>query len=249
MPPIPVYTDSPIASKASGVTPQTASSGATASSQKETAPTTTTALPTQTQNYPQAKPGAAPSLPTPTARATAYIPHIPTQDLARNDGPPPPMPGVAPQPMKTTHLPPPPKDGEKYVSPQATTSSPQSATVPYPQQMSFAPPTMAYPAQQSGTMSAVAPTPTYGGQGIGASAGQGGHLPLQHPPGYHQNVNASGLDNYQQSAMSRNDSNYQQQHGAAEDGGVWNAAKKWAQATGEKLVAAETEVWKRINKE
>jgi hypothetical protein len=97
-------------------------------------------------------------------------------------------------------------------------------------------------------MSAVASTPTYGGNGVGVSSGQAGQLPLQHPAGYYQNANASELDNYQRSAISRNDSDYQQQHGA-EDDGVWNAAKKWAQATGEKLVAAETEVWKRINKE
>lgn len=227
MPPIPVYGDSPIAAKASGVTPQTKSSPG--ESQQHVKSPQITAAPTETQaqsTYPQARPGAVPTLPTPTAASqarAAYIPPTPTQNLRENDGPPQPEPGAVPRPTRTTHLPPPPKDGEKYVP------APQSAQVPYPQQMAIPPPTMVYPAQQSGTSSAIASTPTYGGQ---------------HPPGYHQNVHASERDNYQRSAMGRNDSDYE-----AEEDGVWNSAKKWAQATGEKLVAAETEVWKRINKE
>ena len=34
-----------------------------------------------------------------------------------------------------------------------------------------------------------------------------------------------------------------------EDESVWGSAVKWAQAAGEKLSAAESEVWRRINKE
>ncbi|KAI0128723.1 hypothetical protein BJ170DRAFT_343084 [Xylariales sp. AK1849] len=242
MPPIPVYTDSPVATKPSGVTPQTASQPPQAS-QNHATPATTTASPTRVQAaYPQALPGAAPSLPTATGAAQAhpsYMQPAPSQDLKREDGPPLPEPGAVPTSTSVrSHLPPPPKVGEKYVPPQITSAS-QSASMPYPRQMSIPSPTIAYPAQQHGTSTAAAPSSAYGGdQGTGGS--------LQHPPGYQQNVNASELDGYQRSAIFRNDS--AQQHSQPEEG-VWNSAKKWAQATGEKLAAAETEVWKRINKE
>jgi len=36
---------------------------------------------------------------------------------------------------------------------------------------------------------------------------------------------------------------------AEEDEGVWGSAVKWAQTAGKKLSEAESEVWKRINKE
>ncbi|KAF3019419.1 hypothetical protein E8E14_012984 [Neopestalotiopsis sp. 37M] len=250
MPPIPIYADSPVAAKPSGVTPQTAVAGAAAGHEKTT-PATVTASPTQsrTSSYPEAKPGAVPSLPAPTGTAAApsraaYIPPTPTQGLVdKSDAPPPPQPGAAPQPTasRTTHLPPPPKDGEKYVSPQ-------SAPAPsYPQQMSIPPPTMAYPAQQSGTMAAAPPPSTTTMYSSQIGAGSGAQQSLEHPPGYQQNADASELDRYQQSAIRRNESGYE--YGSDDDEGVWNSAKKWAQATGEKLVAAETEVWKRINKQ
>jgi hypothetical protein len=94
--------------------------------------------------------------------------------------------------------------------------------------MGIPPPTAAYPAQQQGTA-----IPGYG---------------------------PSGLDSYQQ--QHRNQSGNDGSlgiggGGMGADGGwsgaqgqnVWDSAKKWASATGEKLAAAENEVWKRINKE
>ncbi len=81
-------------------------------------------------------------------------------------------------------------------------------------------------------------------------AGYGGQN-LQHPPGYQQDANASALDRYQgttASAAAAAAVNREGQH-SSEEGGVWDAAKKWAQATGQKLAVAENEVWKRINKE
>jgi hypothetical protein len=68
---------------------------------------------------------------------------------------------------------------------------------------------------------------------------------LSHPPGYHQNANASELDRYQRSATEQRESD---DSGSGLDG-VWGAAKKLAQQTGERLAAVETEVWKKINKE
>ncbi|KAJ3573652.1 hypothetical protein NPX13_g4620 [Xylaria arbuscula] len=65
---------------------------------------------------------------------------------------------------------------------------------------------------------------------------------LSHPAGYQQNVNASEFDRYQRTA--------QEQRVLDDSGdGVWGAAKKLAQQTGERLIAVESEVWKKINKE
>ncbi|KAI8963973.1 hypothetical protein F5Y11DRAFT_318006 [Daldinia sp. FL1419] len=232
MAPIPVYTDSPInAAKASGVTPQTAPPSSTAK------PTTTTSSPTSSsQAYPPAQPGAVPSLPTVTAEASqAHVSPQPTQ-VANHDGPPAPQPGAVPVPsgVTKTNIPPPPKAGEK------------PASIPYPQQMSIPPPTTPYPSQQQGTSTAPVPTSVYGDQGPIALSGPPIHHSLEHPPGYHQNSNASELDRYQRSAIQR--SEIEGQAGNSE-GGVWEAAKKWAHQTGEKIVAAENEVWKKINKE
>lgn len=132
--------------------------------------------------------------------------------------------------------------------------------MPYPPQMAIPAPTAAYPAQQHGTITAagsslVTTLPGY------AAGGQS----LQHPQGYQQDANAaSGLDRYQASAAQRGGGGggggayYSPAATAGADSeqgrqspeeGVWDTAKKWAQATGQKLAAAEGEVWKRINKE
>ncbi|CAJ2510053.1 Uu.00g059530.m01.CDS01 [Anthostomella pinea] len=230
--PVPVYTDSPItaAAKPSGVTPQTA---APAGMPKQPAPTPTSATTTQQPSYPAAQPGAVPTLPTPTAAAQAYAP--------ASNGPAPPQPGAAP-----VSIPPPPKAGEKYQPPQQT-PAPQPATMPYPQQMSVPSPTATHPSQQRGTSTAAIPQPSpFGAQlpvGLGGQDGQS----LQHPPGYHQNANASELDRYQRSAIQQ--SEFDGKTGEESEEGIWGTAKKWAQQTGEKLVTAEHEVWKKINKE
>lgn len=251
MPPIPVYSDSPIAAKPLGVTPQTATPD-TSAPQSAAAPTTTTATPTKTQAsyYPPAQPGAVPSLPAPTGTAQAYVlPAQPTPTGTRNVGnygPPPPQPGAVPAPTKTAQLPPPPKAGERYVPPPQQTSAPQFVTTTYPQQMAIPPPTAAYPAQQHGTSTVPDPSSAYGGQGPGGFTGQGGQT-LGHPPGYHQNANASELDNYQASSLQRNES--RDRLDETEGEGVWDQAKKWAAVAGSKIAAVESEAWKRINKE
>lgn len=126
--------------------------------------------------------------------------------------------------------------------------------MPYPQQMSISPPAMAYPAQQYGTATATGPSTSLYGQtsgvtGSSSSSSNNNNHTLDHPPGYHQNVNASELDEYhQQAALGRNDSAGARADAAGEEG-LWGAAKKLAQGAGEKLVTAESEVWKRINKQ
>ncbi|KAI1653187.1 hypothetical protein F4813DRAFT_375746 [Daldinia decipiens] len=234
MAPIPVYTDSPIvAAKASGVTPQTAPPSST--SKPTPTPTPTSSLPTSSsQAYPSAQPGAVPLLPTTTADASqARVSYQPIQ-TANHDGPPAPQPGAVPVPtgITKTNIPPPPKVGEKLVN------------IPYPQQMAILPPTAPYQTQQRGTSTVPMPISEYSNQGSTPLSGPPVHS-LEHPPGYHQNSNASELGNYQRSAIQR--SEVEDQTGT--ESGVWEAAKKWAHQTGEKIAAAETEVWKKINKE
>ncbi|KAI2463682.1 hypothetical protein F4781DRAFT_426154 [Annulohypoxylon bovei var. microspora] len=235
MAPIPVYTDSPIAaSKPSGVTPQTAHTSSTS----KPAATSTSPTSSNKTSYPPAQPGAIPSLPTPTAAVShAYIPP--------RDGPPAPQPGAFPTPpvATRTNIPPPPKAGEKYQPPQQTSAN-QPMNMPYPPQMSIPPPSAPYSAQQHGTSTASVPTSAYSGQGPTALGGPPTQS-LQHPPGYHQNVNASELDMHQRSALQQSELEDQRD----DSGGVWDSAKKWAQHTGERLAAAENEVWKKLNKD
>ncbi|KAI1500368.1 hypothetical protein F5X99DRAFT_237635 [Biscogniauxia marginata] len=231
MAPIPVYTDSPIsAAKPSGVTPKTAVPAGHPSPVPNYTAATATASPTSPTpaSYPAAQPGAAPSLPTSTPLYTAIA------GLA------PPQPGPTP-----ASVPPPPKAGEKYQHPQPT-PAPQLATMPYPQQISIPSPATSYPSQQHGTSTATAPSSLYGKQPSTSLGGGQDTQHFQHPPSYQQDTNASELDRYQRSAIQQNEL---EAHTAGDSEGIWGTARKLAQQTGEKLAAAENEVWKKINKE
>ncbi|KAK5629662.1 hypothetical protein RRF57_005377 [Xylaria bambusicola] len=226
MAPIPVYTNSPItAAKPDGVTPKTASSK-----------THITATPTPTSTstpatYAAAQPGAVPSLPTATGAVANSARHpTPTTSIA-SASPAPPHPGSIP----VSGVPPPPKFGERYQPPTQVSTT----TMPYPEQMAIPGPMVPH-SQQRGTSTVI----------VASSSPYQAHLPsdnlgaesLSHPVGYQQNVNASEFDRYQRAAM--------EQRELDDSGdGMWGAAKKLAQQTGERLVAVENEVWKKINKE
>ncbi|KAI0486865.1 hypothetical protein F4859DRAFT_316414 [Xylaria cf. heliscus] len=256
MAPIPVYTNSPItAAKADGVTPKTASSDApcktpcktdkasSSSSSPTSGYTPSTSTSTSTYAASAAQPGAAPSLPAPTgpARAQPYAPVQPTPTTSIASGcPAPPQPGSVP----VSSLPPPPRAGERYQLP-AQTPAPPAATIRYPHQMAIPAPTPPPPSQQRGTSTtAMASSSPYGTRipstttGIGNDDAQS----FSHSAGYQQDANASELDRYQRSALEQRE---------LDDGGssIWGAAKKLAQQTGERLAAAESEVWKKINKD
>ncbi|KAI0526546.1 hypothetical protein F5B22DRAFT_164913 [Xylaria bambusicola] len=224
MAPIPVYTNSPItAAKPDGVTPKTEPS----KSQRTSTPTSTSASTPAT--YAAAQPGATPSLPTPTRAVSSSALHTtPTTSIA-SASPAPPQPGSVP----VSGVPPPPKVGERY---QPPTQDP-TATMPYPEQMAIPGPTIPY-SQQRGTSTATAASPYQ----AHVPSGNVGAESLSHPTGYQQNVNASEFDRYQRTAMEQRE---------LDDGGegMWGAAKKLAQQTGERLVAVENEVWKKINRE
>ncbi|KAF4468316.1 hypothetical protein FALBO_4799 [Fusarium albosuccineum] len=244
MPPVPIYTASPItAAKPSGITPQTArpedpeaSAGAPQSADSITSA------------YPAAQPGARPSMPAPTGapQPSANIQPTPTR-TAVDVSPPAPQPGAVPTPPSGGHLPPPPKAGETQHNAQT-----QATEVPMPPQMSYAPPGGSeFAARRSSTTTAPGPSPMAALGSTPVQAGRSGDN-FSHPPGYHQDVHASEFTSAQRAAHEAS----VEQEGRRpsllgdEDGeGVWQAAKKWASAAGESLAAAENEVWKRINKE
>lgn len=279
MPPIPIYIQSPInAAKASGATPQTdeapEEAGRVPAANDQPPVTTTTAAvhaqahahshspPQGGGGYPPARPGAVPSLPAPTGTVPSHhapVHPTPTQRLA-DPGPPPPQPGAVPTPpgggggwattATTATLPPPPRAGEAYHEPEPT----QAPMMPYyPSQMAIpAPAAPYYPSAQRGTATATggayyAPAPqNFGGETFDPEER------FEHPPGYHQNINASEFDSNKRSAHLANVS-YEQRSGIASgdegDDGVWDAAKKLVHQAGEKLSAAEGEVWRMINKD
>lgn len=270
MPPIPIYSNSPInAAKADGVTPQTADKGQNGSSPP--LPTTTTAAAAAQGGpppaYPAAQPGASPAIPAPTGAPTLpqYQPAIqptPTQPLAASQGPPPPQPGAVPLAPGTAAS----TGGGAAIGPPTkatTTATPSTTTAPppYPAQMNIPPPmgtaTGAIPQSVQRGTSTAATTTTFSGGFIPP-----GPSPLEHPPGYHQDVNADALNRYQRAAQDALEEEERRSRrtssvsaglaglaGGDGEEGVWSGAKKMMAAAGEKLAAAEGEVWKRINKE
>jgi len=227
MPPIPIYSSSPInPSKASGVTPKTAESQEN-NPQVPSGPT-----PTTKQAYTPAQPGATPFLPVQTGTAQASSsPPQPTR-TQQQEGPPPPQPGAAPTASKS--LPPPPKTGESYHPPEPT----PAPTMPMPPQMSYSPPSSAYTPYQ-GT------TTTQPNTARPVMLGGAGDADLSHPPGYQQNTAADQFTSQQRHQASMAEGRTYD----GEDDGVWDQAKKWATGVGDSLAAAESEVWKRINKQ
>ncbi|WYZ40445.1 hypothetical protein EsH8_IV_000786 [Colletotrichum jinshuiense] len=254
MPAIPIFKESPInASKASGTTPQTEAPHAKGNSSNvpELSQSQVGAIApssTHPQQYPPAQPGAVPSLPVQTASSQAYPVPRPTPTQNANDvSPPPPQPGAAPVPgTGNLTLPPPPKAGQTYQPPAPVPAT--QVTIPYPPQMAIPPPTMSYSAQRgSSTSTAVGPQTT-GPRPI--PLGGDPATSLAHPPGYQQDVSASEFSSHQRAAhhaavASSAERGYQVQP----EEGVWDAAKKWAQAAGGSLAAAEQEVWRRFNKD
>ncbi|KAK0753405.1 hypothetical protein B0T18DRAFT_13668 [Schizothecium vesticola] len=236
MPPITIYSNAPVtAAKADGVTPKTAApdDGLDDGEGIQTAPRH------------QGLPEYVPAHPTPTR----------TTNTA-NYGPPPPQPGAVPRlptATATSNLPPPPR---------ASSSSAQQPPFPgitQPPQMSIPPP--AAPYGQRGTMPGPGQSTniTYpaGYQQHSGSADYGGtgsaqDSDLSHPPGYQQRSDPSDYgvryDNYGMPNRTGGGGGHGSDgasHGGDEGNGVWG----FLQAAGKKLSDAETEVWRRINKE
>ncbi|KZL87631.1 hypothetical protein CI238_07768 [Colletotrichum incanum] len=258
MPAIPIFKDTPInASKASGAIPQTEqpqsnvnSNNAPDLSHSQVGAPAPALAPSSIhqQSYSPAQPGAAPSLPAQTASAQAYPALRPSPTQKTDDvSPPPPQPGAAPVPVTgTSTLPPPPKAGEVYQPPAPTPAT--LAAPPYPPQMGIPPPTMSHSALR-GSSTSIANGPQMTGPRPIPLGGDPASS-LEHPPGYRQDVSASEFSSHQRAAHhAAVASSAERGFQAQSEEGVWDTAKKWAQAAGGSLAAAEQEVWKRINKD
>ncbi|RDA94351.1 hypothetical protein CP533_3787 [Ophiocordyceps camponoti-saundersi (nom. inval.)] len=242
MVPIPVYSASPINAASETPTP-------TDKNQNKTQPpATTTRLGLEGRQH--AQPGAVPALPA----ATGVPQPAPVAAIPSRVSPPAPQPGPAPAPPG---LPPPPKAGETAAAaakqqsqaPAQTTTPPQ-VPLQVPPQLSYQAPAAAQPIQgRSSTMA----------DPHGHMGGRGSYPTSVHSTG----VNASSAGYGQGTQLSYGGSGYPHQQPFSgpqnsittspaevddQSPGVWDTARKWASAAGESLAAAESEVWKRINK-
>ena len=221
MAPVKLFNHAPItAAKPDGVTPKTATPDDGTNDNE---------APHSTSNN-QGLPQYVPAHPTPTRTTNTG-----------NYGPPPPQPGAVPRlPTATTTglLPPPPRasDTSQNQAPFPGITQPPQMSIPQP----------ATPYGQRGTMPATGPNFTHpqGYQQVdyGRQAGPAQSDNLSHPPGYQQRTdpsdNGSRYDNYGNPNQTRDGS-------GEEEAGLWS----YLQAAGKKLSDAETEVWRRINKE
>lgn len=200
--------------------------------------------------YPAAAPGASPPMPAPTGAVQQRydIQPTPTSTQPLQDNPPPAQPGAVPvPPTGTAHsIPPPPKAGET-LRPEHLQAATQAASMP--PQMSYAPPT-ASATQRSSTSTVPAPQSSF----PVPSPLAGPPADLGHPPGYQQDIHASEFTSNQRAAhnaaVGEQGGIFSGSGGrSGSEEGIWDAAKKWANAAGESIAAAESEVWKRINKD
>lgn len=92
-------------------------------------------------------------------------------------------------------------------------------------------------------------------RGTTIAFGHARHMSSEHPPGYQQDPTAGELTRYQRAAqealeeeqLARRPSLSEEAAGVVD--GVWGSVKGVVAAAGEKIAAAEEEVWKRINKD
>ena len=183
-----------------------------------------------------------------------------------DQGPPPPQPGSFPTPPGAHHasINPPPRatGGPSPSFPQRQERVPAYRPTQPPPQMSVPAPDLPYlqrgtSTTAAATTSTTSTTTTTTGQPVIGAPLPGMVQPAQvdslaHPPGYQQNTNASEFTSGQRAAHAASISTDRERapiSGDDEDDGVWDSAKKWAQVAGDKLSAAETEVWRRINKD
>lgn len=185
-------------------------------------------------------------MPAPTSAAQHYAPVQPTSTAKTDlDIPPPPQSGPVPTPLASSRkIPPPPKASEKSQAPQQ----------PYPPRMSIPPPTAAYGAQPPASSSSMATTSSSAYPVNLPTAWNGApRRSLEHPPGYQQNKYASDFTSDPRWAQGTSNSSglgdSPEKTGGIDTEDVWNTAKQWISAAGEKLSQTEAEIWRRISKE
>ncbi|KAG9233990.1 hypothetical protein BJ875DRAFT_27997 [Amylocarpus encephaloides] len=203
------------------------SSPINAGSKKPSAVTPQTALPVSRDSPPSraSNPATATASTTLTSTASSSCP--------------PPQPGTAsPAQNKSSESCPPPQQTS------ANTAMPQ----PYPPQMSIPPPTTAFGQPHSVTSTSNASSSSYP---VPLPSQDDGRHSFEHPPGYHQNINASELTSEQRRAIeASNTSRDSSERMSGEEGeGVWNSLGKMAQQAGAKISEAEAGIWRSINAE
>ena len=260
MAPIPIYSQSPIspAKFVDGVTPRTTASETPckgSAARQIFASTTLSAQTDEHGDYSAAQPGppASSGLATGPAGADQNGPLTPTQAKTRHrrtgSSPTRPVAWAAPG-TPSSKLYPPPAAGKPY-QPPVPASAPQPPTLRYAPEEARALQPLPFQLNTS-TASTSLPPPTFAQRNPEGSPGRDSS-PADHPPGYQQNVNASEFSSHQRAAhhaQVESEWHWSGMPDAAEDDeGVWHSAVKWAQSAGEKLKAAETEVWRRVNKD
>lgn len=150
-------------------------------------------------------------------------------------------------------------------------------TTVMPAQMAYPPPEASHSIRGTSTSTTTQPSPYAPALGpvqlpvggIGGTINQA--TDMSHPPGYQQDVHAAEFSSGQRAAhnayVTENSSNYPGFSNSVGGGGgggyggssggdnyeddesLWNTAKKWASAAGSSLAAAESEVWKAVNKD
>ncbi|KAL2128141.1 hypothetical protein VTI74DRAFT_9612 [Chaetomium olivicolor] len=230
MPPIQLHTKSPInAAKASGATPQTDQSvdRAPAGAATSTSPFQPHPNPTPTRTVapevpPPPQPGAVPRLPKPTGTATTFSSQPPSRPGVSPDAgaPPPPAPTPAPIPGPEVQIP----------------------EVSYPPQIAVPSPSVGH--NQRGTSTATAPPRTAPAKLWGSAQAYQPPNPVPAPSPYE-----GGPGGYQQNTAGFDQPSYGPGNGGEQEDGFLGSAMRLAKAAGEKLSAAESEVWRRINGE
>ncbi|ERS97224.1 hypothetical protein HMPREF1624_06555 [Sporothrix schenckii ATCC 58251] len=240
-------------------------------------PATTSAVGSSSRpstNYtpPPPQPGAVP-VPPSTAGANNYVragtsPGPPTTTAAAVL-PPPPRAGES---LASTGI----LSAQTQTQTQTQQAQQPTSTMSLPPQMGIAPLTASpYPSAARGTSTATTQGAAYGGMPQPTGLAQGlamgeqqerQQINLNHPPGYVQDpyaaemtgsqrataaqVGTSGGGNGGLSSYHSNSAFNSSNRSTFDDGngeGLWDAAKKFAVSAGERLSAAETEVWRRIN--
>lgn len=242
---IQIHTEDPIS--ASSITPQTSNAGNPSQPAKSTAP--------PPYVYPPAEPGAV--APTPTRT----VPH------SSSYGPPAPQPGAGsvPPPRITAQLslPPPPKAGEKPLSPEhyAPVPSTLAQPQPYPSQMSQ--PTVDSPIKgvPTGSTTATIMQPSCDPSTQPSNDASSTDMPirasLEHPPGYVQDPFASDMTPDQRFAAEQQQGNgsdtlpslgYTDNPRGTKPGledDIWGTAKKWMKESGKQA----KEAWDKFGPE
>ena len=199
MPPIPIYSDSPIvAAKPDGVTPQTVDAPTPA----QNGPTT---VDSNASTYPSARPGA-PAMPAPTTSVPKSQP-TPTKtitEIRQVNGPPPPQPGAVPTPAAISTASTAQSNNPPSPQPSHTIPQPSQPITTNPPQLSIPPPSSSNLPTRS-TIPAISPSSTQYHSLNGPTTLPLGDVPQIPPPQSQYSVHEAGRRSSEQPTGYRQD--------------------------------------------